>query len=206
MSATAEVDVSQVVVSLVISPPDSTLHELGQTLQFAAEVRDAEGHAIPSAEVIWASSDSDCVAIDEASGLATALSDTTMELFAISAGQPAVLLMENDDWQTNANAAEIASLTANRTLADLEAALLTNLNSGAYTAMVRDFGNDQSGVRQIRETYAQIATDDDHWEIEARDSRAWRRSSFRLGSPLYQLSNTTNSGSKPRSLACCTMC
>jgi enoyl-CoA hydratase len=39
-------------------------------------------------------------------------------------------------------------------------------------------GNDQPGVRQIRETYAQIATDDDHWEIESRDSRAWRRTQF----------------------------
>jgi enoyl-CoA hydratase len=39
-------------------------------------------------------------------------------------------------------------------------------------------GNDQAGVRQIRSTYDQIATDDDHWEIEARDSRAWRRSQF----------------------------
>jgi enoyl-CoA hydratase len=39
-------------------------------------------------------------------------------------------------------------------------------------------GNDQAGVRQIRETYFQIATDDDHWEIEARDSRAWRRTNF----------------------------
>lgn len=39
-------------------------------------------------------------------------------------------------------------------------------------------GNDQDGVRQIRSTYWQIALDDDHWEIEARDSRAWRRSQF----------------------------
>lgn len=39
-------------------------------------------------------------------------------------------------------------------------------------------GNDQGGVRQIRSTYFQIATDDDHWEIEARDSRAWRRTNF----------------------------
>jgi enoyl-CoA hydratase len=39
-------------------------------------------------------------------------------------------------------------------------------------------GNDQPGVRQIRDTYSQIATDDDHWEIEARDSRAWRRTQF----------------------------
>jgi enoyl-CoA hydratase len=39
-------------------------------------------------------------------------------------------------------------------------------------------GNEQAGVRQIRSTYAQIATEDDHWEIEARDSRAWRRTMF----------------------------
>jgi enoyl-CoA hydratase len=39
-------------------------------------------------------------------------------------------------------------------------------------------GNDQAGVRQIRATYAQIATNDDHWEIEALDSRAWRRTQF----------------------------
>jgi enoyl-CoA hydratase len=39
-------------------------------------------------------------------------------------------------------------------------------------------GNEQDGVRQIRTTYATIATDDDSWETEARDSRAWRRSHF----------------------------
>ena len=39
-------------------------------------------------------------------------------------------------------------------------------------------GNDQAGVRQIRSTYDQIATNDDHWETEARDGRAWRRSNF----------------------------
>jgi enoyl-CoA hydratase len=39
-------------------------------------------------------------------------------------------------------------------------------------------GNEQPGVRQIRSTYAMIAADDDHWEIEARDSRAWRRTMF----------------------------
>jgi enoyl-CoA hydratase len=39
-------------------------------------------------------------------------------------------------------------------------------------------GNDQAGVRQIRSTYDQVATNDDHWETEARDGRAWRRSNF----------------------------
>ncbi len=40
-------------------------------------------------------------------------------------------------------------------------------------------GNDQQGVRQIRSTYNQIALHDDDWEIEARDSRAWRRTNFK---------------------------
>jgi enoyl-CoA hydratase len=39
-------------------------------------------------------------------------------------------------------------------------------------------GNEQDGVRQIRETYASIAHDDDAWEAEARDSRAWQRAQF----------------------------
>jgi enoyl-CoA hydratase len=46
-------------------------------------------------------------------------------------------------------------------------------------ALAQDIiGNDQDGVRQIRSTYDQIATDDDAWETEARDGRAWRRSHF----------------------------
>lgn len=39
-------------------------------------------------------------------------------------------------------------------------------------------GNECDGVRQIRATYAAIAHDDDGWEAEARDSRAWQRSQF----------------------------
>ena len=39
-------------------------------------------------------------------------------------------------------------------------------------------GNEQDGVRQIRRTYSSIATDDDAWETEARDGRAWRRERF----------------------------
>lgn len=39
-------------------------------------------------------------------------------------------------------------------------------------------GNEQDGVRQIRETYASIATNDDDWETESRDGGAWRRSNF----------------------------
>ncbi len=46
-------------------------------------------------------------------------------------------------------------------------------------AIARDIcGNEQDGVRQIRSTYDTIATDDDAWEAEARDGRAWSRTQF----------------------------
>jgi enoyl-CoA hydratase len=40
-------------------------------------------------------------------------------------------------------------------------------------------GNDPDAVRQIRATYSAIAHDDDAWEQEARDARAWQRTMFR---------------------------
>jgi enoyl-CoA hydratase/carnithine racemase len=40
-------------------------------------------------------------------------------------------------------------------------------------------GNDPDAVRQIRSTYSVIAHDDDAWEKEARDARAWQRTMFR---------------------------
>ncbi len=39
-------------------------------------------------------------------------------------------------------------------------------------------GTDRAAVRQLRATYAAIAHDDDAWETEARDSRAWQRTMF----------------------------
>ena len=38
--------------------------------------------------------------------------------------------------------------------------------------------NEQDAVRQIRGTYGAIAHDDDSWELEARDARAWQRTMF----------------------------
>jgi enoyl-CoA hydratase len=40
-------------------------------------------------------------------------------------------------------------------------------------------GNDADAVQQIRATYLAIAHDDDAWEQEARDARAWQRTMFR---------------------------
>jgi enoyl-CoA hydratase len=46
-------------------------------------------------------------------------------------------------------------------------------------AVARDIiGNDQTGVRQIRATYAAITRDQPGWEIEAADSARWRDTMF----------------------------
>ncbi len=39
-------------------------------------------------------------------------------------------------------------------------------------------GNEQPAVRVLRQSYAQVTSDDDGWETEARTSRAWRREHF----------------------------
>lgn len=39
-------------------------------------------------------------------------------------------------------------------------------------------GNDQSGVRQIRQTYADIHAEEAGWSIEARDGREWQKQHF----------------------------
>jgi uncharacterized protein YjdB len=69
---------------VAITAPTEALHEIGATLQFTAEVRDANGHAIPNAPVLWASSDPTCVEIDPASGLATTTGFGTATISATS--------------------------------------------------------------------------------------------------------------------------
>jgi len=39
-------------------------------------------------------------------------------------------------------------------------------------------GNDQPGIRQLKATYHAIVHDDDAWETEARDGRAWQRAGY----------------------------
>jgi enoyl-CoA hydratase len=60
-------------------------------------------------------------------------------------------------------------------------------------------GNDQAGVRQIRATYAEIAHDDAAWEIEARDSGAWRRSQFDPATVAQRRAAITERGRGQRS-------
>ncbi|MDQ6862066.1 MAG: hypothetical protein M3032_13045 [Verrucomicrobiota bacterium] len=73
-------------------------------------------------------------------GVPNALGNPSLKLFTNS-----TLLMENDNWKTNTNAAEIAAsglAPAN----DLESALLVRLEPGAYTTIVSGAAGNPVGV------------------------------------------------------------
>ncbi len=78
-------------------------------------------------------------------GLGTALADTRLVLTRLDPGQAPLVLQENNEWGDNANATEIASLTAGRPLSAPEAALLVDLTAGSYTARASDPSGQNSG-------------------------------------------------------------
>ncbi len=63
-SGTAEVTVAQVVASVAVSPGADTLVAFGDTVRFAAEATDANGHAVAGAEFTWSSSDAEVATVD----------------------------------------------------------------------------------------------------------------------------------------------
>lgn len=73
-------------------------------------------------------------------GVANALGNPSMKLYANS-----TLLKENDDWRTNANAADIAA-SGLAPSNNLEAALLVRLEPGAYTTVVSGAPGSPVGV------------------------------------------------------------
>ena len=80
VTATAPVEVSQVVHSLDVSPAIDTL-VVGDSLRLKAEPRDVTGHLVASAETTWTSSDSSVVKVED-SGLAIAVGPGRAEITA----------------------------------------------------------------------------------------------------------------------------
>ena len=81
LSATAQVTVLQVVAAIAVSPALDSLFAIGDTAAFSAEARDANGHPVEDAEVIWTSEDTDVFTVN-ADGLATAVGNGTGTLRA----------------------------------------------------------------------------------------------------------------------------
>ena len=72
VSGTAALTVSQEAAAATVSPDESTLGALGDTVRLSAEALDANGHAIAHASFEWMSDDT-AVATVDASGLVTAV-------------------------------------------------------------------------------------------------------------------------------------
>ena len=88
-SGSASVTVAQVPASITVIPTSVTLSTIGETAQLAAEVEDANGHAIAGAAVAWSSSD-DAVATVDASGLVTATGNGEAAITATAGNLSAV--------------------------------------------------------------------------------------------------------------------
>jgi len=68
----ATLTVAQVVASVEITPTDTTLGHIGETVQLAAVARDANGQPITAATFAWTTSDATIATVDD-TGLVTAL-------------------------------------------------------------------------------------------------------------------------------------
>ena len=82
-SGTASVTVTQAPARVVLTPGSATLAAVGETVRFAAEVRDANGNPIADATVSWASADA-AVATVDATGLVTAVASGETTVTATS--------------------------------------------------------------------------------------------------------------------------
>lgn len=81
-SGTASVRVMQSASSVVVSPPADTIAP-GDTLRLAAEAADANGHAVPEAELSWASGEP-AVATVDGSGLVTGVAEGVATIAAMT--------------------------------------------------------------------------------------------------------------------------
>jgi hypothetical protein len=85
VSGTADVTVSQVLVSVGVTPLTATLTSLGDTEQLSASALDANDHEIPGKEFTWTSSNENLVTIS-AAGMITAVANGTARITATTDG------------------------------------------------------------------------------------------------------------------------
>jgi uncharacterized protein YjdB len=81
----AAVTVSQVVTAVAVTPQAATLEALEGNVQLAAEARDANGHLVPRATFVWASSDAGVATVNQ-SGLVTAVHNGDAVVTATAGG------------------------------------------------------------------------------------------------------------------------
>ena len=97
VSGNAAVTVAQVATAVTVTPAEDTLVAYGDTVRLAAEVVDANGHAVAGAEFAWVSSDT-AVAVVDSVGLVTAAGNGTATITAMigdALGQSVITVAAN---------------------------------------------------------------------------------------------------------------
>lgn len=87
---TTTVMVQQVPASVIVSPALDTLLAAGQTIAYAAVVRDSGNTVVPEAEVRWSSATENVALIDSISGLTVAAAPGTATIHARASVAPAL--------------------------------------------------------------------------------------------------------------------
>lgn len=84
-AAVARVTVAQRAAAVRMSPPDTTLQSVGDTLRLLAEAIDANGHSVPDAAFTWRSGDESVVMVN-ARGVVTAVATGATRVEAMFSG------------------------------------------------------------------------------------------------------------------------
>lgn len=130
-SSPARITVSQTPASVILSTssPATTLESLGNTIQYQASARDANGQIINSAVFAWSSSDASVATVDSA-GLVTAVGNGATDI-AATAGS-----VTSSPARVN-----VSQVPASIELASSPDVLLTaKISSAALAVIVRDAG------------------------------------------------------------------
>ena len=129
--------IPRVPAAVEIVAPATPLDALGATATFSATVRDQFGDLLPGALVSWASTDAGVATIDEANGLATAVTNGTTTIRATVAGAPAI----------TASVPLAVAQRASRTLSTIAASRDTIINDGATASTLEVTLRDRLGAR-----------------------------------------------------------
>jgi adhesin/invasin len=113
------------------------LDALGATASFSATVRDQFGDLLPGALVSWASTDAAVATIDEASGLATAVTNGSTTIRVTVAGAPAI----------TASVPLAVTQRASRTRSTIAASRDTIINDGTTASTLEVTLRDRLGAR-----------------------------------------------------------
>ncbi len=150
VSGAASVTVAQVVATVAVIPPSTTLTSIGETAQLVASALDANGHGIAGKDFTWESSD-ETVATVSPAGLLTAVDNGTASITATSDGVEA-----DADVTVSQEVAVVAVTPATVSLTVLEETV--QLTAGAVDAKGHEVADKRFSWESSDESVATVSS------------------------------------------------